>query len=55
VHELAAGLTGGNHALAVEIAAVPLRIRGYGPVKAGSIAAAKAREAELRAAFRAAI
>jgi len=55
VRELAAGLTGGNHALAVEIAAVPLRIRGYGPLKAGSIAAAKAREAELRAAFRAAI
>ena len=55
VREIAAGLTGGNHAVAVEIAAIPQRIRGYGPVKEGSTAAAKAREAELRAVFRAAI
>ncbi len=54
VRELAAGLNGGNHGIAVELAEVPQRIRGYGHVKARSIDAAATRAAELRAAFRAA-
>ncbi len=52
IAELAAALTPDNHALAVEIARVPERIRGYGHVKERNLAAAKAREAALLAAFR---
>jgi indolepyruvate ferredoxin oxidoreductase len=44
VEELAAKLTPANHALAVEIAAVPEHIRGYGHVKDAHVAKAKARE-----------
>ncbi len=51
--ELIAGLAPRNHALAVEIARLPERIRGFGHVKERSIAAAKAREAALLATFRA--
>lgn len=50
--ELAGSLGGENHALAVEIAELPQRIRGFGHVKDASVAVAKAREAELLAAFR---
>ncbi|MCA8931710.1 MAG: indolepyruvate ferredoxin oxidoreductase family protein, partial [Rhodospirillaceae bacterium] len=53
VDELIAGLGPDSHALAVEIARVPEQIRGYGHVKAAAISAAKAREAELLARFRA--
>jgi indolepyruvate ferredoxin oxidoreductase len=53
VGELLAGLTGGNHALAVALAAVPDQIRGYGPVKAASVVTAEAKTAELLAKFRA--
>jgi indolepyruvate ferredoxin oxidoreductase len=53
VGELLAGLTGGNHALAVALAAVPDEIRGYGPVKHASVATAEAKKAELLAKFRA--
>ncbi len=42
-----------NHALAVAIADIPQKIRGYGHVKAASLAAAKAEEAALLARFRA--
>ncbi len=52
IEEILAALDKDNHALAVEIAAVPERIRGFGPVKAKAIAEAKAREAALLAAFR---
>jgi indolepyruvate ferredoxin oxidoreductase len=45
-------LTPENHALAVEIAALPERIRGFGHVKEGNLAQAKSREAALLAAFR---
>ncbi len=45
------GLNGDNHAVAVELAALSGKIRGYGHVKEASIATAKARESELRAAF----
>jgi len=39
VLDLIAGLKPGNHALAVEIAALPERIKGYGHVKARNLAA----------------
>ncbi|MEP9351548.1 indolepyruvate ferredoxin oxidoreductase family protein [Xanthobacter sp. KR7-225] len=42
-----------NHALAVALAAIPEKIRGYGPVKARHLAAAKAEEADLLARFEA--
>ena len=51
--EILAGLTPDNHATAVELAALPDRIRGFGPVKDRFLRHAKAREAELLAAFRA--
>ena len=44
-----------NHAVAVEIASLPDRIRGFGHVKARSIEEAERREAELLARFRAAV
>ena len=53
VDALIAGLGSDNHALAVEIAEVPLAMRGFGHVKEANIACAKEREAELLAAFRA--
>jgi indolepyruvate ferredoxin oxidoreductase len=51
VDQLLAALTPANHALAVALAALPDQIRGYGPVKAASVEAAKAKEAELLAQF----
>ena len=53
VDELLARLDPGNHGLAVEIATIPDRIRGYGHVKRRHLVEAKRREAELLAAFRA--
>jgi len=50
--ELAAGLDHDNHALAVEIASLPERMRGFGHIKARNVENAKAREAELLARFR---
>ena len=51
----AAGTTGyrdaGTHAAAVALARLPETIRGYGPVKERSVAAAKAKRGELMAAF----
>ena len=54
IGELVVGLAGGDRDLAVEIAALPMSIRGYGHVKLRSIEAARAREAELLARWRAA-
>ena len=51
VETLIAGLASDNHGLAVEIAEVPLAMRGFGHVKEANIACAKEREAELLAAF----
>ena len=51
VETLIAGLGPDNHGLAVEIAEVPLAMRGFGHVKEANIACAKEREAELLAAF----
>ncbi|HEX2525722.1 MAG TPA: indolepyruvate ferredoxin oxidoreductase family protein [Geminicoccus sp.] len=54
VDELLERLTPQNHALAVELADVPGKIRGYGHVKERHLAEAKKREAELLARYRAA-
>ena len=43
IEELIGGLTAANHAAAMEIAALPEQIRGYGHVKARNLAAARAR------------
>ena len=52
IEELVAKLDGDNHALAVKIACVPEEIRGYGHVKERSLGIAKAKQADLLAAFR---
>ena len=52
VEELLAGLDESTHARAVEIAELPLAMRGFGHVKADNIRRAKEREARLLAAFR---
>ena len=51
LQELLTGLTAANHATAVELAAIPDRIRGFGPVKERFLHHAKTRQAELLAAF----
>ena len=53
VAALVAGLDSDNHPLAVEIAALPLAMRGFGHVKSANIDCAKEREARLLAAFHA--
>jgi indolepyruvate ferredoxin oxidoreductase len=50
--ELTQNLTAGYHHLAVGLAAIPDKIRGFGPVKQRHLAAAKAEEATLREQFR---
>ena len=50
--EIVAGLSPENHAAAVELAALPLEIRGFGHVKEAAIARARARAASLAARFR---
>jgi indolepyruvate ferredoxin oxidoreductase len=50
--EIAAKLNARNHILAVALAAIPEKIRGYGHVKAHQIEAAKREEADLLAKFR---
>jgi indolepyruvate ferredoxin oxidoreductase len=51
--ELGSSLNPQNHAIAVAIASIPEKIRGFGPVKERHLIAAKAEEAELVARFRA--
>ncbi len=53
VHKLLPDLDADNRALAVEIAALPDGIRGFGHIKDKAIRDAKVREAELMTAFRA--
>jgi indolepyruvate ferredoxin oxidoreductase len=53
VEELLSNLTHDNHPLAVEIARLPLDIRGFGHVLEANYRKVKAREGELLAAFRA--
>jgi indolepyruvate ferredoxin oxidoreductase len=50
--EIVAGLSSVNHPTAVEIAALPLDIRGFGHIKEAGLARAKAKEAALLARFR---
>lgn len=52
VEELLRTLDADNHALAVEIAALPDRIRGFGHVRAGAMAETAGRRDELLAAWR---
>ncbi len=52
LHIMMADLNPGNHATAVALAAIPEKIRGFGPVKRRHLAAAKAEEAILRKQFR---
>jgi indolepyruvate ferredoxin oxidoreductase len=51
--EILDNLTVDNHALAVGLVSIPEKIRGYGPVKARHLKAAKADEAALLEQFRA--
>jgi indolepyruvate ferredoxin oxidoreductase len=53
IEELLPTLDSSNASLAAEIASVPEYIRGFGHVKEAHFAKAKAREAELLAAWRA--
>ncbi|MGI8525470.1 MAG: indolepyruvate ferredoxin oxidoreductase family protein [Pseudolabrys sp.] len=50
--QITAKLTPANHAIAVAMAGIPEKIRGYGHVKARHLAAAKAEEAVLLEQFR---
>ena len=50
--EILAKLTPDIHVLAVGLAAIPVKVRGFGPVKARHLAAAKADEAALLEQFR---
>jgi indolepyruvate ferredoxin oxidoreductase len=50
--ELVAALNPDNHALGVELAALPEQIRGFGHVKLATLAAARAKQETLLAAFR---
>ncbi|MCA3673964.1 MAG: indolepyruvate ferredoxin oxidoreductase family protein, partial [Methylobacterium sp.] len=52
LEELAKGLTPAKHALAVEIAGLPQRIRGFGHVRAKNAAETDGAEAALLAEFR---
>jgi indolepyruvate ferredoxin oxidoreductase len=52
VEALLAGLARDNHGLALEIASLPESIRGYGHIKAKSIAGARAKRDELLARYR---
>lgn len=51
--EITRGLTAQNHAVAVELAALPMEIRGFGHIKEANRQRTKAKEAELLAGFRA--
>ena len=53
IDEVLARLTPDNHHLAVALAAIPEKIRGFGHVKQRHLAAAKADEAALLEQFRA--
>jgi indolepyruvate ferredoxin oxidoreductase len=54
IEEILPRLAAHNHGVAVELASIPEHIRGYGHVKDRHLKAAKAKEAELVAAYRSA-
>jgi indolepyruvate ferredoxin oxidoreductase len=51
VEQLLAGLTEGNHDLAVQVAALPDMVRGYEEIKLATVRAYHEKLAELRAEF----
>ena len=51
IDQLLAGLTNGNHDLAVQIAALPDQIRGYEDIKLATVRTYHEKLAELRAEF----
>jgi indolepyruvate ferredoxin oxidoreductase len=51
IHHILDHLDAANHDAAVALARLPESIRGYGPVKERSVAAAMAKRGELMAAF----
>ena len=51
INSLLPQITPENHAIAVELAELPLQIRGFGPVKHANVTAAARRRSELLAAF----
>ena len=51
IETLLAGLTSANHALAVQIAAIPEEIRGFGHIKTSSVTASRKKCAALLARF----
>ena len=52
LRELSTTLSPDNHALAIEIASLPAKMRGFGHIKARNVESAKACEAELLALLR---
>ena len=54
IDEILVRLSPANHAIAVELAALPLEIRGFGHVKQANLAGVKGRESALLARFRSA-
>ena len=52
IGELSASLNPDNHALAIELASLPAKMRGFGHIKARNVESAKACEAELLALLR---
>jgi len=50
--EITEALSPANHASAVDLAALPLEIRGFGHIKEANLTRAKAKEADLLARFR---
>ena len=53
IEEIVSRLSAANHATAVELASLPLEIRGFGHVKQANLTRAKAKEAALFTRFRA--
>ena len=53
IDEIVSRLSPGNHAVAVELASLPLEIRGFGHIKEANLALAKAKEASLLSRLRA--
>jgi indolepyruvate ferredoxin oxidoreductase len=51
--EIEQKLSAGNHAICLELASLPERMKGFGHVKNGNVESAKKREAELLAKLRA--
>jgi indolepyruvate ferredoxin oxidoreductase len=52
IRELATSLNPAKHALAIELASLPAKMRGFGHIKARNVESAKACEAELLALWR---